>query len=431
MTADLVLNQSEIDYLPDGWRTVQLNDEKFFAFENGIWTGKKEPLVQCAVVRNTNFSDNGNLDMSDVALIEIESRQLLRKRLLWGDIIIERSGGGPKQPVGRVAFFDLREGEYCFSNFTSRLRVIDRIAIEPEYLHAFLFYFHISGQTEMLQRRTTGIRNLSFEEYKATYIPLPPLAEQRTIAAALRSAQAAAQTRRRAAELERERKAALMQALFTKGTRGAPTKMTEIGEVPEGWEVVKLGEAIQGTQYGLSIRGEVAGSYPILRMNNLTGGQVVPEDLQFINLESATFAQYRLAKGDLLFNRTNSIEHVGRTGMFDIDGDYVFASYLVRVIPDYEKAEPAFLNYYLNWSSTQCRLKGMASRGVSQSNISASKLSTLAIPIPPLAEQREVAEILRACDAVIAGLERETALHEELFRALLEELMTGRVRVYS
>ena len=132
--------------LPTGWRMVTLNDEDLFSFESGLWTGEKPPLVECAVVRNTNFTNDGRFDFSDVAVISIEQRQLARKRLQRGDIIIERSGGGPNQPVGRVALFDLEDKEFCFSNFTSRLRVHDREAVNPYFLHLFLLAFHWSGK---------------------------------------------------------------------------------------------------------------------------------------------------------------------------------------------------------------------------------------------------------------------------------------------
>ena len=145
--------------LPEHWEVIRLSNQQLFSFENGIWKGKKEPFEECAVVRNTNFTRDGYLDLTDVAVLPIEQRRLTKKRLKWGDIVIERSGGGPKQPVGRVVFFDLNDGTYCFSNFTSRLRVVDKNTVYPFYLFFYLLYFHDSGQTRQLQQRTTGIRN--------------------------------------------------------------------------------------------------------------------------------------------------------------------------------------------------------------------------------------------------------------------------------
>lgn len=157
--------------LPEHWKLIKLSNQQLFSFESGIWKGKKEPFEECAVVRNTNFTSDGYLDLTDVAVLPIEQRYLDKKKLKWGDIVIERSGGGPKQPVGRVVFFNLNDGKYCFSNFTSRLRVVDSNTVHPFYLFFYLLYFHDSGQTRQLQQRTTGIRNLMFQDYKDTTIP--------------------------------------------------------------------------------------------------------------------------------------------------------------------------------------------------------------------------------------------------------------------
>jgi len=119
---------------------------------------------------------------------------------------------------------------------------------------------------------------------------------------------------------------------------------------------------------------------------------------------------------------------VGKTALFDLEGDWVFASYLVRIALDQRRADPEWLNYYLNWSPTQARLKALASRGVSQSNISASKLRTLMVPLPPLAEQRMGASYLREVDRKILVDERRLLALDCPFHALLAVLMTGRRR---
>jgi len=93
---------------------------------------------------------------------------------------LERSGGGPTQPVGRVAYFN-QGGKYSFSNFTTQIRVKNPKELDSEYLWRCLNYFYISGRTETLQKQTTGIRNLLFSEYKNLEIPLPPIREQKRI----------------------------------------------------------------------------------------------------------------------------------------------------------------------------------------------------------------------------------------------------------
>ncbi|WCT78116.1 restriction endonuclease subunit S [Novosphingobium humi] len=172
-----------------GWPTKPLGE--VCTFLNGLWTGKKPPFEQAIVFRNTNFRPHGRLDDSDVALLEVETKQLTKRKLLPGDIIIEKSGGGPKQAVGRVAYFDKTGGNFSFSNFTSAARIIDRNEVEPQYLTRFLDWCYVSGMTEGMQSHSTGIRNLDFNAYKAINVPLPPLEEQRRIVAVLDEAFAA------------------------------------------------------------------------------------------------------------------------------------------------------------------------------------------------------------------------------------------------
>ena len=148
---------------------------------NGLWTGKKPPFINIAVIRNTNFSKDCRLKMDDIAMIDVEVKQYASRKLQRGDIIIEKSGGSDKQPVGRPVLFDISDGEYSFSNFTSTLRVNDRETILPEYLHKFLYKFYLSGNTAAMQSKTTGLRNLDFNAYRAIKVPVPSIEEQQRI----------------------------------------------------------------------------------------------------------------------------------------------------------------------------------------------------------------------------------------------------------
>ena len=108
---------------------------------------------------------------------------------------------------------------------------------------------------------------------------------------------------------------------------------------------------------------------------------------------------------------------------------YLHRIYIIRITVDKNRLSPAFLNYYTNMNSIQIRLRMLASRGVSQSNINAAKLRGFSIPLPLLNEQKIIADTIKACDHLIFAMESETKVLDELFRAMLEELMTGRLRV--
>lgn len=276
-----------------------------------------------------------------------------------------------------------------------------------------------------------SVPTLDRNSFRTLPVTVPPLNEQQQIAAVLSAVQRAIERQERLMALTAELKKALMHKLFTEGTRGDPLKQTEIGPVPESWSVEPLGEHLVTAQYGLSVKGADEGAKPILRMTNQVDGRIVANSLQMVNLSRSDLLKFKVEPGDVLFNRTNSFELVGRTAIFELPGDYVFASYLIRLRTHVESLRPAFLNHYLNWNATQARLKGIASRAVSQSNISASRLRGFLVPLPPSEEQDEIIRCIDQVDRVRSVRQRQRGILQELFRSLLHLLMTARVRIHD
>lgn len=138
------------------------------------------------VLRTTNFTPEGRINYDNVVVRSINESKVEKKRLHCSDIILEKSGGTEKTPVGRVVFCDesIEESIYLCNNFTQAMRVNQTIAI-PRYVFYFMWNLHCSGRTDLLQNKTTGIRNLQVKSYLNEECPLPPLEEQRKIAAVL------------------------------------------------------------------------------------------------------------------------------------------------------------------------------------------------------------------------------------------------------
>ena len=188
--------------------------------------------------------------------------------------------------------------------------------------------------------------NRHFKALKKKEIPIPPIGEQRNIARTLRRIDDAISLQDKQLQVTTDMKQTAMQTLFTRSLKDEPQKETEIGPMPESWELRPIGEFAHQLQYGLSVRGEPAGHYPILRMNCQQDGKVLLRDLQFVNVDKKTAKTYRVKPGDILFNRTNSYELVGRTAIVEIETNAVFASYLVRVSVDNKRLDPRFLNHF-------------------------------------------------------------------------------------
>jgi type I restriction enzyme S subunit len=301
-------------------------------------------------------------------------------------------------------------------------------------LQKFLFYtLKKYGAQIALMGSGTAQKVITINQISEFEIPLPPLPVQQKIVKILDTIQEAIDIQEKIIEKVKELKKSLMAELFKYGgpsfRKGRKLKKTEIGEIPEDWEVVRLGEVAKEIIYGISKKGEKEGKYPILRMNNLEDGKINCKDLQFVSLESSEFEKFKLEKGDILFNRTNSLDLVGKTALFTLDGDFVFASYLLRIRTIKDQLLPEYLNYYFNFEKTQQDLKSLASRGASQVNISASKLSSFPIPLPPLSEQQEIAEILQTIDQKIEIEKRKKELYEELFKTMLNKIMNQEIDV--
>lgn len=194
-------------------------------------------------------------------------------------------------------------------------------------------------------------------------------------------------------------------------------------------EYAPLGELLENTQYGMSIPSSTTGSIPMFKMNNFDNGYMSARDVDLVSISPTDFEQFKLNHGDILFNRTNSLELVGKSGIFTLSGDYVFASYLVRLIVDKSKIDPFFLNHYLNNEATKSELKRLATKGVSQANINPTQLKKkLLVPIFSLAEQTKIAQILSTWDKAIATTERLLANSRQQKNALAQQLLTGQKR---
>ena len=260
----------------------------------------------------------------------------------------------------------------------------DQSRLLPEYLKFMAqtdpFFDHaIRTSSGSLSPRTKWkhLANLS--------VRVPSLDRQRDIVAVLNAAERGLDATVRAG---REAKALLVglgERLI--GDSGGETVETH-----------KLGDVLGQVQYGLNTPPGTDGEHPILRMGNLSKGRVDLTDLKYVDLDAAEFEQYRLNQGDLLFNRTNSPDLVGKIALYDLDGSHVFASYLLRLVVNRQRALPEFVSFHLSRPTVQAQLRQLATPGVSQSNINPTSLKSISIPLPSLDRQGLICDALSAVD---------------------------------
>ena len=303
--------------------------------------------------------------------------------------------------------------------------------VDSEYLCRSLLQ---SAQSLRRRARGTTIQGISREDVSSLPILLPPLPEQRAIAAVLDSIdEAIERTEAVIAATERLRDA-LLHELLTRGVPGWHSEWKEapgIGTIPACWEVVRLGEILKTTTYGTNVSLDGEGRVPILRMNNLQDGEIDLTDVRRADLADKDLRQLNLVPGDILFNRTNSLDLVGKVAIVrNLPQPISFASYLVRLRVQEVCANPFWLSAVLSCSSYQSRIQRFATPGVSQANINPTSLKSLTIPLPSLREQCTVAAMLNSVDDTIDGLRKEQDRLQTMKASAADALLAGRVRVF-
>jgi type I restriction enzyme S subunit len=162
---------------------------------------------------------------------------------------------------------------------------------------------------------------------------------------------------------------------------------------PKGWKVVTIGDIVTEVRYGTSKPAVEGGKYPYLRMNNLTAdGHLDLNDLKYIDISDDEVEKCVVRKGDVLFNRTNSIDLVGKTAVFDLQDDMVIAGYIIRVRLN-EKILPEVLSQYMNLEALKDILRSMAKGAVNQANINAQELQSIRVYVPDIELQKQFVEM--------------------------------------
>ena len=190
---------------------------------------------------------------------------------------------------------------------------------------------------------------------------------------------------------------------------------------PKGWEVVTIGDIVTEVRYGTSKPAVEGGKYPYLRMNNLTAdGHLDLNDLKYIDIPDDEIEKCVVRKGDVLFNRTNSIELVGKTAVFDLPEDMIIAGYIIRVRLT-EKMLPEVLSQYMNLEALKGILRGMAKGAVNQANINAQELQSIKVYIPEMELQKQFVKMKEQIYKSKVAVQKALDETQMLFDSLMQE----------
>jgi type I restriction enzyme S subunit len=405
--------------LPPGWRWVMLKEVCSF-YHGGtpskdradFWIGKI-PWISPKDMR-TDLLANSEDHISDEAVKLSATRLVSRETVL----IVIRSG-----ILARLLPVAILDREACF-NQDIKAVLCDTERLIPK----FLLYVLKWCEKEIIAfgvKKGATVHSIKSGYIESLEIPLPPIAEQKRIVAILNEQMAAVERARTAVRAQLDAAQALSAAYLRQAFPQAGQ------ELPPGWRWVTLGDLIsEDGQYGLSIRAsEINEGIPMLRMGNINDGHIQWDDLQYLRVAKEDARSYLLEKGDLLINRTNSVELVGKSAVVDGSRDAVFASYLVRFKIDTGKGDPYFVSRFINSAAGRVFIERNMARAIGQANISASKMKMMPFPLPSLPEQKRIATLLNlqmeSAGKLREVLESQLAELDALPAALLRKAFSG------
>ena len=200
--------------------------------------------------------------------------------------------------------------------------------------------------------------------------------------------------------------------------------------LPKGWKWVTLGDVCTNVEYGSATKSKIVGKVPVLRMGNIQNGKFDWNDLVYTD-DKEEIEKYLLKKGDVLFNRTNSAEWVGKTAQYKGERPSIFAGYLIRINRIESMIDATYLTYFLNTHFAKSYGNSVRSFGVNQSNINGTKLKTYPIPLCSLAEQQlivdELESKLTVCDKIEETISQSLLQAESLRQSILKKAFEGKL----
>ena len=283
----------------------------------------------------------------------------------------------------------------------------DKVDVDKDF-----FVYQVECLLKKAARQAHGatMRHLTKPVFDGLPFYLPPKEEQKRIAVQLNAITRLISIRQRQAEKLDE----LVKARFVE-MFGDPVLNCQ------GFPVRTIGELTTEVKYGTSKPAVEGGKYPYLRMNNLTiDGKLDLHDLKQIDVDTSEFEKCVVRKGDVLFNRTNSAELVGKTAYYGLDEEMIIAGYIIRVRVN-NLILPQYLSFYMNMPFMKQRIRSMAKGAVNQANINSKELKSIKVIVPPLEVQGKVVEYEERIDREKDRIQRSAALLETLKRSLMQQ----------
>lgn len=382
--------------LPAGWEWTTLGELGAYlngrGFKKSEWRDRGRPIIRIQ-----------NLTGSGVAFNYYEGEAEERHTVRDGDLLVSWAA--------TLGVYVWRGPEAVLNQHIFKVES----HVHPGF-HRHLLDFVLSD----LQRQThgSGMVHITKGKFDLTKVPLPPAGEQERIVAAI--------------EEHLSRLDAAESALASARSRLASFRSSTTSDALRGdWPVVRLGDHTVGQRYGSSAKAGREGDVPVLRMGNIVDGHLDFADLKYLPNGHPDLETCTLAPGDLVFNRTNSPELVGKSAVFEGQATPVtFASYLIRVRVD-QQLDPRWVVTAINSPAGRRYIDTVRTQQVGQANVNGTKLKDFPIPMPSIDVQRErLTQLYRARDwltEVESEINRALTRASRLRRSVLAAAFSGKL----
>ena len=360
------------------------------------------------VLRTTNFTNVGIINFDNVTTRIINEAKAKNKFLRHGDTLIEKSGGSPSQPVGRVVYFDGENNKYIFNNFTSVLRPKNDKRLYSKFLFYALFAGYQQGKTKRFQNKTTGILNLKFDRFlNETDIPLPPKSEQCRMVATLDAVSNLLSLRKqKLAGLDK-----LIQSVFY-DMFGDPITNEK------GWNKKLLKEVCDVRDGTHDSPKYVKEGYPLISSKNLSSGKldfgsvylISQADFDAINKRS------KVDSGDILMPMIGTI---GNPSIVDTHKEFAIKNVALLKFSNSQLSD-IFVKVLLSSEFFDVMTK-RSNRGGTQKFIALSDIRDLNIPVPPIALQNQFASMYQKVEEEKALVQQSIDETQEIFDSLMNQ----------
>ena len=420
--------------IPDGWQRVALK-EVLELEQPGAWGNdptQDEPGVR--VLRAADLTRDGRINPENAAWRRLSVRDLERRLMRDGDMILERSGGGPGTPVGRVALIEGLGSVYC-NNFCQQLRV-NREQCTTQFAARALWYRYTQGITARLEHQTTGIRNLDYSAYLDLPILLPPLPEQRAIAAVLDSIDDAIEGAEAVIAATEGLRDALLHDLLTRGLPGQHTEFRDVpglGTIPADWEVVRLGD-VATVQTGRAVKKvshvDAKHEVPYLSVANVKDGYLDLTVVKTMRVSDGEIERFSLQHGDVLFTEGGDADKLGRGTVWRTEIlNCLHQNHVFAVRPHSDALTSEFLSFFAGSGFGKRYFLGAAKQTTNLASVNSTQLKDMTLPLPDIREQKDIVWALGRVGAATEVAQEELAGLRLLKESTADALLTGRVRV--